>query len=528
MKTKIGLGLAVLVSALAGCDLEINENPNAATGAVITPDLTFPDVVANTTYTQVYYFGYGSSAYLVGYQVPGGGIGGFGEVYTYSITASFVKECWTRTFDDLRDLQTIIRKSESEREYALYGGVSRIWKAYNYQLLVDAYGDVPYKEGVAGGAGVFAPVYDDDASVYRYLVEELDVAIAQLQASRTEAGLVSLTSASDPVFHGDVEKWIQFANNLKLRLLVRGSGTEIDAFVEAAYGTFSAEGFLKEDVVVNPGYNANSEENPYWATYHSSVSGVITQAGRFYLPSKYVFAFYDGTKLSDPVRGALVYRGYPAVPAWQLGDDSAERPNSPTYLWHVGTGIGTGASEAKGILKSRSAGAPIFTASEVYFLLAEAALKGHELDGDVKTNFEAGIEASYGYLELEGTSTTLSAGVDPREETEAYIAANEESYLVNIDRASTPEEKLEAIITQKYIALNILGSNEAWNEFRRTTYPRISGTDAVTTFVSSRSSSPRADKLPVRLIYPQDELNLNPNAPRIADAYSARLFWDKD
>jgi hypothetical protein len=87
---------------------------------------------------------------------------------------------------------------------------------------------------------------------------------------------------------------------------------------------------------------------------------------------------------------------------------------------------------------------------------------------------------------------------------------------------------LEAIITQKYIALNILNSNEAWAEFRRTTYPTISGTDPETTFLSTQSASSRADKLPVRYIYPQEESNLNKNTPVIKDAYSSPVFWDKD
>ena len=120
------------LALLNACDLDINVNPNEPTGAVITPDFVFPAVVATTTYHQEYYYGYSTAAFIVGNQVPGDGVSGFGDVYSYNFTASFVTECWTRVFTDLRDLHTIIRKAEEDPRYVLYGAVSHVIKAYNY------------------------------------------------------------------------------------------------------------------------------------------------------------------------------------------------------------------------------------------------------------------------------------------------------------------------------------------------------------------------------------------------------------
>jgi hypothetical protein len=510
--------------------LDINDNPNSATDVVVTPDLSLPAIIASTVYNQVYYYGYSTADFLVGYQVPGDGLSGFGAGYTYNFTSSFVPGAWTAVFDDLRNYQTIIRKSEAEPKYALFGDIAHILKAYNYQLLVDAYGDVPYTEGLQGASsGILSPKYDKDADVYKALVGELNDAIAAIKIHEEQIGgeVSGLNSSTDPVFAGDFTKWIQFANNIKLRLLIRARGTSIDGFVQEELGKFSSEGFYKDDVLVNPGYNAGSQQNPYWTAFHSSVDGTITQAARFYIASKYILTFYDGNKLSDDVRGALVYKEYPDVPAWQLADETG-RPHTPEYLWHIGTGIGKTASDAKGILKSRAAAAPLFFGFETYFLLAEAALYGHALDGDAKTNFEKGIAASFNFLEKGGPASSLSAEDHPEQDARDYITANSGSYLANFDLATTVEQKLEAIITQKYIALNVLNANEAWNEFRRTSYPKISGSDPLTTFVSIRSQSPRADELPVRLIYPQAEYNLNVNTPKVADAYSSPVFWDKE
>lgn len=533
----IFLKIALLTAAAAlpeSCDLDINKNPNNATAAVVTPDLVLPVAIAATVYNQIYYYGRSTAAYLAGYQVPGEGLGGFGEIYTYNFTASTFTGVWTETFACLRNFNAIIKTSEANPRYALYGGVAHILKAYCYQLLVDAYGDVPYTEGLKG-EGNLSPAFDKDAEVYKALAAEIDDAIAILKTGKDMAGggnddLIALSAGSDPVFGGDYTKWIQLANNIKLRLLVRARGAGIDNFVQAAFAGFSEEGFLKEDALVNPGYNASAQQNPYWTVYHSSVIGVISYPAQYYIPSVYILSFYDGSKLTDAKRGALLYRGWPSVPSHQLGNQTG-RPYSPGYIWHIGTGAGLTASDAAGILKSRSAPAPLFFAFEAHFLLAEAALYGLDPDGsglDAKAHFENGVKASFDYLEREGAANSLPPGANPQADAEAYISANSWSYLVNFDLADSHEKKLEAIITQKYIASNILNANEAWNEFRRTGYPAISGSAPRSTFVSVLSQSTRADKLPVRLIYPQSEYNLNANTPKIEDAYSNPIFWDKN
>ncbi|GHV53681.1 hypothetical protein FACS1894181_17590 [Bacteroidia bacterium] len=526
IKISVALGVTGLL-LLNSCDLDINDNPNAPTGSVVSPNFTFNAVVAATAYTQVYQLGYACASYVMGYQVPGSGISGFGDVYTYNFGSSFDTDAWFRAFDELHDYQAIIEKADGNPSYAVYGAVSHIMKAYVYQLLVDAYGDVPYTEGLSGEKGVLLPKYDKDSEVYQLLVGELDGAIAALKASIGVTGLLTFGSNNDPMFKGDLGKWIKFANNLKLRLLVRARGTSIDGFVQSAFNTFSAEGFLLEDALINPGYNSNSQQNPMWTTYHSNVAGGITQSARYYLPSTYLYSFYNGTKLDDPVRGALTYQGFPDTTHWQLGNETG-RPLSPGYIWFIGTGRDANASNAPGLLKSRSTGYPLLTLAETHFLLAEAALYGHALNGDAKSNFVKGLEASFNYLAIDGTATAPPAGFKAEEKVQDYIAANTDSYLVNFDKATTDEQKLEAIITQKYLALNLINTFEAWTEFRRTTYPRTYGTDPVTTFVSPQSQSTRPDLLPARLLYPLNDVNTNTNTPKIANAFSSPIFFQKN
>jgi hypothetical protein len=166
------------------------------------------------------------------------------------------------------------------------------------------------------------------------------------------------------------------------------------------------------------------------------------------VPSKYLFTFYDGRKITDEKRGKLTFRNFPNTSIGQLGDE-VNNPNSDDYVWYVGTG----SADALGVLKGRTAGLPIFLASETYFLLAEAALYGHELSGSASANFEKGILASFTYLEKNATNA-LAAGQVPANDAANYKTENSTNYLVNYALATTTAQRLEAIITQKYIALN--------------------------------------------------------------------------
>ncbi|MDR2119471.1 MAG: SusD/RagB family nutrient-binding outer membrane lipoprotein [Tannerella sp.] len=518
-----------LATSLFSCDLDINENPNAATGSVVTPDLMLTNIYAKLAEDVNTYNKYGSL--MVGYQFPGDGISGFGDLYSYNFTSSSYAANWNNCFAHLRDIQTVIDAADADPKYAYFGAAAHVAKVYTFQLLVDEYGDVPYTEGVRGSENI-TPTFDDDAEVYKALISELDVAIAGFKSADVNA--LKFTSVTDPLFAGDVTKWIQFGNNLKLRLLVRAAGTEIDGAVQSAFNSFSPEGFLKEDAGVNPGYNASNQQNPFYTDYHSNTAGSRASYASYYLPTTYLMTFYQKSvtsgnvkdnvfeilegKLTDDRRGALLYRNYPETPNYQLGDQSNARPYTPQYIW------------LESVLKGRDQDFVIFYAFETYFLLAEAAATGHELDGDWKSNFLKGVEASFRYLET-NINGSLIEGANPAEDVKEYIANNEDSYLVNPEKATTRDQSIEAIITQMYIASNVINGHEAWSNFRRTAYPTINnvGRRPNLTFVSQISDSPRPDQLSVRLVYPNDEYSLNSgNTPDVGDSYSNPIFWDKN
>jgi hypothetical protein len=486
-----------------------------------------PAVLNSTASNFITYYNYG--AWMAGYQANAGGYSFTGSTYfTYNWNSSANNGLFNNAFTDLRSYQYIITSTTGVSKYVLFNAVSRIMKSYYYQILVDEYGNVPYTEGLAGIDNL-TPHYDDAATIYKSLVTEIDAAIKDLQTYGSSTVVTSLGSA-DIVFKGDATKWIKFANNIKLRILTRAQAGTLASYATSAFGTFSAEGFLTEDVIINPGYvSTSARQNPLWNTYHSTYTGSNGSYAAQQIPTRWIFSFYNGTKLSDASRGALMYKNYAAgtTPINQLGNESNVSSWISGYpAWYIGTGTGTSAVETQGILKSRVMGQLIMPAAETYFLLAEAALNGYVLSGDAQTNFENGIKASYNYLQKSGTSVTSATDAVLNSYLTAYKAANSGSYLVNYSLATTNVQRLEAIITQKYIALNFVNGFEAWQEYKRTGYPTISGTTATSTFVSLQSSATTADRLPVRNIYPTTEYNLNPNVPSGLSAYTSKIFWD--
>ncbi|TWR29798.1 SusD/RagB family nutrient-binding outer membrane lipoprotein [Mucilaginibacter pallidiroseus] len=518
---------AIILSAsllgLSSCKkyLDINNNPNQATTS--TPTYVLPNAMEVTARTVVTYHNYG--AQTVGYMVNAGGYGGWGTIFTYNYTTNEQTGLWTSVFGNLRDYQYILTSTAGNPNQVYFNAIARIMRAFDYQMLVDEYGNVPYTDAIKGAESL-TPKYDDAAAIYQDLVAQLNQAIADINGAN--AGTQSSVTSPDIMFGGDMGKWKQFANTLKLRILLRASNSSLTSFVNTNLGSFNtADGFLAEDATISPGYIVTSgKQNQMWETYHSNSAGSQSGFGRQFIPSRYVLTFYNGGHLTDTKRAALTYASGINVPANQLGNEN----NPPVALsgtpaWYIGGTDYASAPNALGILKGRTMRQPILLLAEAKFLLAEAALKGFALSGTAVANFDAGVTASFRYLEKDINGSVGSA--DPAADVTAYKAANAGIYLADYNLATTDAQRLEAIITQKYIALNFIHGQEAWSEFRRTGYPAVSGTAATTTFASSLSQSTRTDRLPVRVLYPTSEYTYNPgNAPAGINPFTSRIFWD--
>jgi hypothetical protein len=152
--------------------------------------------------------------------------------------------------------------------------------------------------------------------------------------------------------------------------------------------------------------------------------------------------------------------------------------------------------------------------AESYFLQAEALERYYGGVG-AKAAYDAGVTAAFAQEGLEASAANFIAPGG------AYAYPS----------AGTFEQKLEAIIVQKWASFPGSHALEGFFEKNRTGYPRTSpvySTDASYVpgqFVVSKSSF-IGNTLPRRLIFPDSERKTNPNTPAIVPL-TQKVWWDK-
>jgi len=520
--TAILLSGVMLIASSCSKQLDINKNPNAATSA--TPELILPQALNYTASILNSFNTYG--AQVGGYAANAGGYGGFGTNFTYNFASGDYGGLFTSSYDLLEDYQSIINQSQGKSVYNNFNAMGKIMKALHFQLLVDTYNDVPYSQALKGAA-VLNPKYDAAADIYKDLAIQLDSAIALINAGTSVVGILTPSATQDGLFGGNMTNWKKFANTLKLRIIIRANGK-----TTFANTSFSADGFLTTDAQINPGYTRdNGKQNPKWNTWGWSYTGAA--GNKAWMPTTFARAFYDGIKMTDNGRGKAVYYQFPTTPTNQLGQETnstvtiASSPEG-TFWFPSTSRVGTSAGNSTGALKGPDAGLPVITAAESYFLQAEAALKGI-ITGSDATLFNNGIVASFKYLYALPSGSYGTVLTNPTADAAVYLTDNPTNPLVNYSLATTTAQKLEAIITQKWVALNFVNSDQSWNDYRRTGYPTVistAGATATQTFASKYSESTRPDKLPARILYPPSEGAYNSsNVPKGISPFTSLIFW---
>jgi len=144
-------------------------------------------------------------------------------------------------------LENIIKSTE-ENEPTL-NAVARIWKVFVMHRLTDTWGPVPYSKIGESGRVVG---FDSQKDIYYGFFDELEEAAALLRSNISRLSF----GDKDLIYRGDNEKWIKFANTLRLRLALRISK------VEPAKAKEEAEKAVAGGVMVALEDNAFREVSP--------------------------------------------------------------------------------------------------------------------------------------------------------------------------------------------------------------------------------------------------------------------------
>ncbi|RZK97540.1 MAG: SusD/RagB family nutrient-binding outer membrane lipoprotein, partial [Pedobacter sp.] len=325
------LGLIVTSSVSCKKFLDINDNPNAATNG--PADLVLPQaIVSAAAMASQYNTGL---ADVAGFQANIYGVGGYGTVVTYAYTTSSFTGLWSKGYDVAQDFQYVINSTSSDPSQIYSTSMARIMKAFTFSKLVDQYNDIPYFDALKGQA-VLLPKYDNAVSIYEDLIKQLDLAIKDITtaqaANAATAGSVPFPNyQADPLFKplntlasqgAAMNNWMKFANTLKLKLLVKlAFSGKSSTFATAQLAAFDAAlGVITDDAAVNPVYTADAgRQNPTYAAFGYSSAGVRANAQR--IPTRWILSFYNGLKITDPGRSALIFREPTAAKSNQLGNE---------------------------------------------------------------------------------------------------------------------------------------------------------------------------------------------------------------
>jgi hypothetical protein len=152
----------------------------------------------------------------------------------------------------------------------------------------------------------------------------------------------------------------------------------------------------------------------------------------------------------------------------------------------------------------------LMTKEESLFLQAEA-LERYASGTGAKAKYDDAILANFSRHGLTGTSFITGAYLYPS--------------------SGTLEQKIEAIITQKWIASYPGNGFEAFFEKNRTGYPKTSTVAQNSTsyiagqFVYAKNGT-TGGLFPKRLAYPLSERNANPNTPTLVPITTS-IWWNK-
>ena len=461
---------------------------------------------------------------------------------------------WTSFYtQSLKNIIDAQYRTAEDAEKVNINSVLRIYRVYLMSIITDTYGDAPFSEaGLGFLEGKFNPKYDKQEDIYNAFFLEMEDAVNKIDPTKDKV-------TGDLIYAGDVTKWQQLANSLRLRFAMRISNvnptkaqTEFENALAANGGVItdaSSDALIKYMTIAfsfgqeaYSDYRGNSlsqllfgndpANNPSYLC--STFFNQLRQSGdpRTFKISR---CYYDGLmSATSPdnrvdITQEMIEKGIDFSPRdpgayswepWPTGYDSdicAELAvNNPSVTATMAREVEP--KLANNFLKSDNPGV-VMTSAEVKFLMAEATVKKWNV-GSVSAEdlYKQGVRAAMDFLtDNYGCTATTDAEFD------AFIQGRGTF-------GHTDNQKLEAINTQAWI-LHFTNPAECWANVRRSGYPKLKS-PAEYGFGQYLTGG---TEIPVRLCYPVLESSYNKKSYNEAiermggtDNWHSLLWWDTE
>jgi hypothetical protein len=452
------LSLALLIGACTENFEDANTNPYEISGESLKQDFNhvgayYPSLLSGL-------FGYQVDENLVQdvfvrhMATPTPFVGGVNNTTYYIRWNTY----WAQIYDKVMAPSQQVIKLADAGGYTVFSAWAKLIRILGMSRLTAYHGPVIYSNY---GTTSTVAYYDSESDLYNKFFTELDEILAVFKANTDYVGLTNF----DASYNGDVTKWIKVVNSLRLRLAIRISN------VAPALAKTQGEKAISDA----GGLITSNDDNFNISLYGSK------------LPLAVICFEWGDTRMDAGMESFLVgLKDNRITKFFQPATDNTLYPDHSAWPYK---GVRSGALlEAKDDRLSYSminasfktvTTRRFFNAAEVYFDLAEASLRGWTGTGNAKDNYESGVKASFADWGASGVDAYLADDTskpidynDPKATGSVNDFVSRSTVTVKWDESATNEEKLEKIITQKWID-GFTNSLEAWVDHRRTGYPKL-------------------------------------------------------
>jgi hypothetical protein len=472
---KILISIFVLSTTLIGCtDLDINRDPDLLDPSKAPLSAQLPAGITGIIGSE------GAGMAIIGgmwsqYWTQSNAANQYKDIDTYAIGTADYNFVWDGMYDALGDIRNVKRRALAEGNWKYYL-IATTLEVQASQVLTDMYGDIPYTE--ANNLNILSPKFNTGTEVYDLMIQDLDLALAKNLADSEGTA----PGKDDFIFGGNMTNWTKLANTLKLKIYMRQTNSSRKAIADAGIAGLLSSGvaFLDVDAGMTQFVDAPDQSNPLFE-YNNRKLNTATNLRM----STTLASFFDAKV--DP-RKAKYYGTGNSLNQGDL--------NNPA-----------GAATFAVVTLKATTPAYLMTVEESLLLQAEA-LERNGQSGSAK--YTAAIAANFAKYGL-----TVSPAI-----TAAYAYPT----------AGTFDQKLEAIITQKWIASFPGNGFEAFFETNRTGYPKTSAVyQDSPAYIAGQIVYSKAGitngLFPKRMAYPLSERNANTNAPALVPI-TTKIWWN--
>ncbi len=459
---------AVFSMGLTGCSkyLDKLDNPNLVSDPPLDGLLT-----QNTLQT-------GSNSYRMGYNVSY-----YVQYQASSSQASDIdiynevdlSSTWTNFYSAMMNIKQM-NDIAAAKGASYHLGVGKIMMAYNLNMLINSFGDVPYSDALKG-SDALVPGFDSQEALHDTCLQLLEDGIVELQKT---GNIQALGSASDLIHGGSLSAWIKTAYALKARFLNQFSKT-------ASYNPTEILSTLDD------AYSSNSDDAALTVFTSRSLWNQVAYNNTVLLLDGWL-----STQFVNATNGTNYGVVDPRLPLIATLTKFGDYRGTRNGAGRIGTGTDDEESylSVNGYYSKGNAPLWLVTYAEMKFIEAEAAFR----NGDTERAYDAYIAGITANMTKVGVSGTDMA---------AYLA----NPAVGVGASNI---SLDLIFKEKYVAMFL--NPEAWVDARRYDYKyknfALPQGASLSTFIR-------------RINYPTVEISRNgANVPTIT-GLDERLVWDQ-